>query len=89
MNRLSFAFVTLLVLILISALSVVHARHQSRMLFVDLGQQKQLRDELDVQFGQLQLERGAWAGHGRIEQVARTELNMIIPSQQSVVLIKQ
>ena len=59
------------------------------MLFVELGEQKQARDALNVQFGQLQLERSAWATHGRIERVAREKLKMSIPSQQSVVLIRQ
>ena len=89
MSRWKLLFATLLALVVCSSIGVVHARHQSRMLFVELGEQKQARDALNVQFGQLQLERSAWATHGRIERVAREELKMSIPSQQSVVLIRQ
>lgn len=89
MSRWKLIFAVLLALVLSSSLAVVHARHQSRLLFVELGEQKQARDGLNVQFGQLQLERSAWATHGRIERVAREQLKMSIPSQQSVVLIRQ
>lgn len=89
MNRWKLMFVALLALVVSSSLAVVHARHQSRLLFVELGEQKQSRDGLNVEFGQLQLERSAWATHGRIERVAREQLKMSIPSQQSVVLIRQ
>lgn len=89
MNGLKITFAVLLLMVITSSFGVIHARHQSRLLFVELGEQKQQRDQLDVHFGQLQLERGAWATHGRIERVARDKLDMKIPSQKSVVLIRQ
>lgn len=89
MKILNIAFVALLVLVVSSSLAVVHARHASRVLFVELGEEKSSRDALIVQYGQLQLEKGAWATHGRVERVARDQLKMKIPSQQSVVLIQQ
>lgn len=82
-------FVSLLLMVVASSFAVIHARHQSRLLFVELGGQKQQRDQLDIRFGQLQLERSAWATHGRVERVARDKLDMKMPSQQSVVLIRQ
>lgn len=79
----------LLLAVLGSALSVVNARHNSRKFFVALQASKAERDDLNIEFGQLQLEQSAWATHGRIERIARDKLKMRIPDQQSVVLIKQ
>ncbi len=89
MNIINMAFVLLLALAMVSALAVVHARHNSRVVFSELQAEKSARDNWEVQYGQLQLEKGAWATHGRIERMARSELKMTIPSQQSVVLIRQ
>lgn len=89
MNSVNLAFALLLTLVLVSALAVVHARHNSRVVFSSLQAEKAVRDNWEVQYGQLQLEKGAWATHGRIERMARSELKMNIPSQQSVVLIRQ
>lgn len=89
MNLLNMSFVALLLLVVMSSLAVVQARHNSRGVFTELQAEKTARDNWEVQYGQLQLEKGAWATHGRIERLARAELKMNIPSQQSVVLIRQ
>ena len=50
--------VTLLALAnVISAIGVVHARHRHRQLFVDLTKLEKARDELNIEFGRLQLEQ--------------------------------
>lgn len=89
MNLLNMLFAVLLLLVVVSSLAVVQARHNSRSVFSDLQAEKAVRDNWEVQYGQLQLEKGAWATHGRIERLARDNLKMKIPNQQSVVLIRQ
>lgn len=89
MNSINILFAALLLLVLLSSLAVVQARHNSRTVFSILQAEKAERDNWEVQYGQLQLEKGAWATHGRIERLARAKLKMKIPSQQSVVLIQQ
>ena len=42
---------------LVSALAVVHARHQHRQFFVQLSRLERARDELNIEFGRLQLEQ--------------------------------
>lgn len=76
----------LLLVAVITALSVVRARHGSRVLFVELQQLESHRDALDVEWGQLQLEQSAWATHGRIEQLARRELKMVMPRNSRIVV---
>ena len=89
MIRYSKRFIFLLAsLVLISALSVVHARHESRLLFVALQVEKANRDDLNIEFGQLQLEEGTWGTHGRVEQLARKKLNMRLPHHGSIILMR-
>ena len=71
-----------------SALLVVKVRHENRAGFVGLQELQDQRDELQVEWGQLQLEQSAWATHGRIEHVAREELNMVIVDNRDVVVLR-
>lgn len=80
---------TLLVLAtIVSALGVVYARHRHRVLFVQLSQLEKARDELNIQFGQLQLEQATWAESNRIDQVARDRLGMKFPEGAEIVVIQ-
>ena len=74
--------------VFVSALGVVYSKHQSRKLFVQLQALHEVRDEWNVAWGQLQLEQSTWGTHGRIEKIARTKLDMRIPSPGEVVLVK-
>jgi len=78
----------LVVLVMMSAISVVYSQHSNRKLFVELQQVNKNIDNLNIEWGKLQLEEGAWSDHGRIEKVARTKLNMLLPGINSVVYLK-
>lgn len=84
MDRRSFV---LLILVVVSALSVVGMRHQSRMAFAELQSLRTERDSLNIEWGQLLLEQGAWSQHQRIEKLARTRLGMQLPDNHQVVLV--
>lgn len=58
------------------ALSVVNARYQARSLFIELGRLQQHARQLDIDWAQLQLDQSTLGKNERIEQIARTELNM-------------
>lgn len=73
---------------LVVALAVVHARHQHRVLFVELNQLDKARDELDIDFGRLQLEQATWSESNRIDQVARDRLGMKFPEGEEIVVIR-
>lgn len=79
----------LLALVITSALGVVYSKHHSRKLFVELQQVREQIDELNVDWGRLQLEQSAWSAHGRIESIARKRLGMKLPDANEVVYIKQ
>jgi len=62
-----------------SSLGVIYAKHEARSRFNELQQLTKARDDLDIEWAQLQLEQSTWATHGRVERVARDELRMVIP----------
>jgi cell division protein FtsL len=71
-----------------SALGVVYAKHESRKQFVQLQRLQAVRDELEVDWGRLQLEQSTWATDGRIERIAHQELGMQIPAPGAVIVVK-
>jgi len=83
--------VLLVVLILAnvgSAIGVIYARHRHRVLFVELSRLEKARDELNVEFGRLQLEQATVAESNRIDQIARTRLGMKFPEANDVVVVR-
>lgn len=80
MNKMTFSLVlTMLGLIFISAISVVYSQHKNRQLFVNMQTLMKQKDQLNIQYGRLQLEQSAWASYGRIEKKAINELAMRAP----------
>jgi cell division protein FtsL len=86
MTRLLLA--VLLTACIVSAIGVVHARHQHRQLFVELTRLERARDELNIDFGRLQLEQATWAESNRVDQVARTRLGMKFPEAGEIVVVR-
>lgn len=72
-----------------SAVGVVIARHDTRKLFVEIQRLEKDRDDLNEEWGRLQLEQSTWATDARIESVSKTELHMIEPETRSVLLISK
>lgn len=75
------------VLLLVSAVALVEMQHRHRTLFVELQALEQERDELEVEWGRLQLEQSTWATHERVESVARRELGLRAPPVDEIVLV--
>lgn len=83
------AVVAVLILaIMSSAISVIYSKHQSRKLFVELQKLEKQIDELDINWGRLQLEQSTWSSHGRVEKIARNKLHMTLPKANEVLYIK-
>ncbi|QID19722.1 cell division protein FtsL [Nitrogeniibacter mangrovi] len=75
-------------LALLSALGVVAAQHQSRKLHTALERETSQMHQLEVEWGQLQLEQSTWAAHVRIEKIARQRLHMQAPSIDQIVVVE-
>ena len=78
----------LLALAVACALSTVSANHKARNLFIQLEQEQARMRQLDVEWGQLQLEQSTWANHVRIEKIAREKLQMKLPTPAQILTLE-
>lgn len=76
-------------LVLLSAVMSVYARHESRRQFAELQQLNAERDELEVEWGKLQLEQSLQSNHSKVEETARKRIGMRIPAAMEVEVVKQ
>jgi cell division protein FtsL len=77
----------LLLAVLASGIGVVYAKYVSRKHFVELQALLTERDAVDIEWGRLQLEQSTWGTHGRVERLARKQLDMRMPTADEVVII--
>ena len=73
--------------VLVSAAGAVYCEHRARELFIQLEALNGRRDNLQIEWGQLQLEQSAWSSHAFVERVASTRLHMAIPAPQSIQVV--
>ena len=85
--------ILILILVLIadvgSALGVVYARHQSRLLAVELGALEISQDEGLAEWSRLQIEQGWLADASQIEKTARGVLQMQRPDETRILVVRQ
>jgi cell division protein FtsL len=74
---------------LASAAGAIWMKHRSRELFVELERANARRDNLEIEWGQLQLEQSAWSTHAFVERVAGTKLHMAMPPPQDIQILAQ
>lgn len=83
-QKFSWVLALLIVAIIGSAISVIYAKHLNRKSFTLLQALQFERDEMNIEWGQLQLEQSTFATHNVIERAARERLNMELPSQKDI-----
>lgn len=77
------------VVCVLSAMALVYTKHESRKLFVELEELTQERDNLNIEWGQLQIEQSTWAQHARIEQVAKDDLSLVRPATTEIFVLER
>ena len=77
----------LLALLIGCALALVTSQHQARRLFVELQREQERAKQLEVEWGQLQLEQRTWAMHGRVEKIATEQLHMRVAPASRVEVV--
>jgi cell division protein FtsL len=80
--------VALLALTIFCALGVVTSQHKARKLFVELQNEKERAQQMDAEWGRLQLEQSTLVTPGRVESLARQQLQMQIPPSDQVRYIR-
>jgi len=78
----------LLSLAIICALSVVTSQHKARKYFVELQGEKDKAQQMEVEWGQLQLEQSTLALPGRVEKIASRQLQMQMPQGKQVQFVR-
>ena len=82
------SLLALLLMVVVSALAVVYAKHEGRKLFIELQALENERDDMDVEWGQLQLEQSTLTTQGQIEIAARDRLGMVVLSADDMVILR-
>jgi cell division protein FtsL len=80
--------VLLLAAVVMCALSVVTSQHKTRKQYIALQEEKKRAQQLEVEWGQLQLEQSTWAAPGRVEKIAVRQLQMQLPAKETVRFVR-
>lgn len=89
--RLSFSQglqLTLLLLVLLSALSVIYVTNLYRITLGQFEAAEQQTHQLQLQRGQLLLEQASLARSSRVEQLAEDKLHMILPEDKRTFVLR-
>ena len=71
--------------VVICSLGVVTSQHKARKIFQAREVEQERARQLEVEFGQLQLELSTWGTAPRIEKIAREKLKMRTPETERVI----
>ncbi len=67
-----------------SSAAAIYSKYRARELFVQLESLDTGRDELDADWGRLQLEQSAWSTYAFVERVASERLHMSMPDSRDI-----
>jgi cell division protein FtsL len=82
-------FITLfIVLAVASALGVISAQHEARKLHNAFEQEQTRAQNLEVEWGRLQIEQGRLIAHRRVEGIASVRLRMASPSTGQILALE-
>lgn len=70
-----------------SAAGAIYSKHRARELFLELERLNRQRDELEIDWGRLQLEQSAWSTHAFVESVATQKLRMTTPRPAEIEVV--
>lgn len=82
-----FAFLLLMFLV-VSLVAIVLVQHQVRHLETESYFLNQQKNKLEQQWGQLLLEKDHLSALGRVDRIAKEELDMVIPDEQEVIWLE-
>ena len=77
----------LLAALIACALGLVTSQHQARKLYVELQKEQERARQIEVEWGQLQLEQSTWATPARVEKLATQALGMRVPPSSRIQVV--
>lgn len=75
-------------LALLTAVAVIYSVYVSRQMVTELQSLQRAREQAQVQWGQLLLEKSTWGSYTRVEQTSRARLGMYLPTVQEIVVVE-
>lgn len=78
----------LIIVVIVSAFSLITKRYQSRLHYAKLAGLKQQTENLNQEYSRLQIEEGTYSSNLVLQDVAINKLNLIQPAKQNIVGIK-
>ena len=72
-----------------SGIWIVDVEHRSRQLFIQAEGLSHELDQLQIEWGQLQIEQSTQGTHSRIEALARQRLHLTEPSDNQLVVVRE
>jgi cell division protein FtsL len=84
MTRLNMALVLAAV---VCALLLITSQHKARKLLNEFELEQDKTRQLDVEWGQLQLEQSTWATPSRVEKLARDKLHMVTADPRRSIVV--
>ena len=87
--QINFPLLIMIALLIVSAVGVIYSKHLNRNEFIQLQKLEKERDLLDEEWGRLLLEQSTWGSPSRVEQQARTRLEMLVPGADNTVVIER
>lgn len=88
-QRAMFVLLPLLwVLVLASAAGAIYFKQRSRELFMEIEKLNRGHEELEAEWGRLQLEQGSWSTYALVEGVATERLRMSIPASREIQMVQ-
>ena len=86
--RQNLALFMMIMAVMISAAAIVLVSFESRLAFQELQQQLELKNDMEVKWGQLLIEQSTFGVDDRIERKASEELGMKVPDWANVVVVQ-
>lgn len=78
----------LLCVVILCALGVVTSQHKARKSFIELQAEKDKAQQMEVEWGQLQLEQSTLALPARVEKIASRQLQMQMPQGKQIQFVR-
>ncbi len=85
----SLAVTALLIMLVISAFSLIYVKDLNRRMFIELQLLQREKTHELIEWGKLLLERGTWSTQSRIQQIARSQLGMRTPNSHHIFLVER
>jgi cell division protein FtsL len=74
--------------VMASAMAVIFSAYEYRRLFNQHQILVHQWDELQVEWGQYLLEQSVWSSHHRVESLAASKLNMVVPDIETIEIVR-